>query len=127
MDSGHLILLLATLLIVMLVFYVSAAAVARDWSAGAEYIFRIFIVSLIAVFVVPMVSQLGGEYVVYDLMLLLSFVVLVAVVRFVLIEDLAVSDDWLAAMIVSLIGVSLIFLVDIVSGELFDVNLPTMF
>ena len=126
MNIEHLLLLLATVLIVFVVFYASAAFVARDWSVSPEYLFRILIVSLVAAFVVPFVSELGGEYGISDLMLLLSFVVLVVVVRYVMIENLAVSDDWLASMIVSLIGVSLIFVVNELSGQLFDVRLPTI-
>ena len=126
MNIEHLLLLLATFLIVFVVFYASAAFVARDWSVSPEYLFRILIVSLVAAFVVPFVSELGGEHGISDLMLLLSFVVLVVVVRYVMIENLAVSDDWLASMIVSLIGVSLIFVVNELSGQLFDVRLPTI-
>lgn len=127
MNTEHLLLLLVTILIVFVVFYVSAAVVSRDWSVSPEYLFRILVVSLVAAFVVPFVSELGNEYGISDLMLLLSFVVLVVVVRYVMIENLAVSDDWLASMIVSLIGVALIFVVDEVSGQLFDIRLPTIF
>jgi hypothetical protein len=50
----------------------------------------------------------------------------VVVVRFILVEELAVSDDWLASMIVSLIGVTLIFMIDALMDALFDLSLPSI-
>jgi len=39
------------------------------------------------------------------------------------IDELSVSDDWLAAIVVSLIGVVLIYIVDEVAQRLGDISL----
>ncbi len=126
MDAVELGLLLVAVMVVLLVFYASAAVVAQDWSAGPEHFLRLLIVTLVFVFVVTAVSNMSREHVFSDLMLLLSFVILVVVVRFVLVEELAVSDDWLASMIVSLIGVTLIFMIDALMDALLDLSLPSI-
>ena len=126
MDAVELALLLVAVMIVLLVFYASAAVVSQDWSASPEHLLRLLVVSLVFVFVVSAVSNMSREQVFSDLLLLLSFVVLVVVVRFILVEELAVSDDWLASMIVSLIGVTLIFMIDALMDALFDLTLPSI-
>lgn len=126
MDAVELALLLVAVMIVLLVFYASAAVVSQDWSASPEHLLRLLVVSLVFVFVVSAVSNMSREQVFSDLLLLLSFVVLVVVVRFILVEELAVSDDWLASMIVSLVGVTLIFMIDALMDALFDLSLPSI-
>ncbi len=126
MDVMWFVLLCIAVLVVMLVFYLSAAIVSQDWAAAPPYILRILIVSLVFVFIVPVVSDLGREQGLSDFMLLLSFVFLVVVVRFVMVEELAVHDDWLASMVISLIGVGLILVIEEVSNRLFDIGLPSI-
>lgn len=125
-DIVDIILICVTILIVIFVFYVSAAIVAQDWSATSTYALRIFVVSLVFVFVVPIVSDFGRDQELSNLMLLLSFVFLVALVRFVMVEELAVPDDWLASMVISFMGVAMIFLIEVLSDRIFDLGLPSV-
>ncbi len=126
MDATEILLLIVTVVLVLVVFYASAAIVSQDWSVTPEHILRLLVVSLVFVFVVSVVSNMGREHGLSDLMLLLSFVVLVVVVRFALVEELAVTDDWLASLVVSLIGVTLIFVMDAAADALFNLSLPSI-
>jgi len=126
MNASDIILLCVTILIVIVVFYMSAAIVAQDWAMTPPYFLRLLVVSLVFAFVVPMVSDLGRDQGLANLMLLLSFVFLIVVVRFVMVEELAVPDDWLASIVISLIGVSLIFVIEALSDHLFDLGLPSV-
>jgi hypothetical protein len=126
MDATELLLLCLTIAIVLLIFYASAAVVSQEWSASPEYLLRLVVVSLVFVFVVSTISNMGREHGLSDLMLLLSFVVLIVVVKFVLVEELAVSDDWFASLVVSLIGVTLIFVINALAEALFDQGLPSI-
>ena len=126
MDVTDIILLCATILIVMLIFYISAAIVAQDWSATPSYAMRILVVALVFVFVVPLVIELGKGHDLSGLMVLLSFVFLVVLGRFIMVEELAVPDDWLAAMVISLMGVVMIFVIVALSEELLDLGLPSV-
>lgn len=122
----ELVLLFVTIILVLFVFYASAAIVSQDWSASPEHLLRLLVVSLVFVFVVSTVSDIGNERGLSDLMLLLSFVVLIVVVRFILVEGLAVADDWLASIVISLMGVTLIFVMDALADALFDLSLPSI-
>jgi hypothetical protein len=123
MDLEVLALLLLAILLASLIFYVSGALVGQDWSASGSQILRILVVALVAVFVIPIFRDVAGDYGAGDLGLLFAFVVLVIVVRFVLVEEMTVSDEWLAAIVLSLIAVVMIYIVDEVSRSLFEVGL----
>lgn len=122
MDLEVLALLLLAILLASVIFYVSGALVGQDWSVSGSQILRILIVALVAVFVIPIFRNVAGELGAEELGLLFAFVVLVIVVRYVLVEEMTVSDEWLAAIVVSVIAVVMVYIVDEVSKSLFDVG-----
>lgn len=127
MDLGQLLLLLVTILLVALLFYISGAMVGQEWSISGSYALRVLIVSVIAVVVIPLFKDAASGFDLGDLGLLFAFVLLVIAVRFIMIEELTVSDEWLAAIVVSLIGVVLIYMVDAVARHLVHVRLLSLF
>jgi hypothetical protein len=110
-----------------LILYVSGAIVSRDWSATGTYILRILVVAIVAVIVIPVFRDAAGEFDLGDLGLLLAFVLLVIAIRFLIVDELTVSDEWLASIVIALIAVILIYAVDRVADELFDVRLLALF
>lgn len=127
MNLGALILLIVAIVLVAIIFYISGAIVSRDWSASGSLMLRIVIVSLIAIFIVPSAMSAASSIGAGDLGLLVGFIILVVVVRYTLIEELAVSEEWGAAIVVSLIAVVLIYVVDAVSRALLDLHLLEVF
>jgi len=127
MNLEALILLIAVIVLVALIFYVSGALVSQDWSASGSLILRILVVTLVAVFVIPVFRDAAASIDIGDLGLLFAFVLLVVVVRFVLVEELAVAEEWLASIVISLIAVVLIYIVDEASRALFDLRLLEIF
>lgn len=126
MDLTDVILLCTTILIVIFIFYISAAIVAQDWSVTPSYILRVLAVSLIFVFIVPMVSDFSSDQELSGLMVLLSFMFLMVLVRFVMVEELAVADDWLASIVISFIGVTMIFIIEVLSDQLLNLELQSV-
>jgi hypothetical protein len=127
MNLEALILLIAAIVLVAVIFYVSGALVSQDWSASGSLILRILVVSLVAVFIIPAFRDAAASIDVGDLGLLVAFVLLVVVVRFILVEELAVAEEWLASIVISLIAVVLIYIVDEASRALFDLRLLEIF
>jgi len=127
MNLEALIMLIVVIVLVALIFYVSGALVSQDWSTSGSLILRILVVTLIAVFVIPLFRNAASSIDVGDLGLLLAFVILVVVVRYVLVEELAVAEEWLASIVISLIAVVLIYIVDAVSRALLDLRLLEIF
>lgn|SRR5512136_2310772 len=122
MTLEQLALLLLTIILVALIFYASGALVSRDWGCSGAYALRLGVVSVIAVIVIPIFRNAAGDLHLGELGLLLAFVFLIVLVRFVLVDELTVSDDWLAAIVISLLGVIMIYAVDEVARSVFDIR-----
>jgi len=84
-------------------------------------------VSLIAVVLIPIFRDAAENLNIGELGLLFAFVLLIVVVRFILVDELTVSDDWLAAIVISLLGVVLIYAVDEVAHSLFNIRIISLF
>lgn len=127
MTIDQMVLLLVTIALVALIFFASGALVSRDWSCSGTYALRLVFVSLIAVVLIPIFRDAAGNLNIGELGLLFAFVLLIVVVRFVLVDELTVTDDWLAAIVISLLGVMLIYAMDEVAHSLFDVRVISLF
>ncbi|MCJ7463994.1 MAG: hypothetical protein MUO81_04555 [Thermoplasmata archaeon] len=127
MDLGQLILLIIAIALVSVIFYISGAIVGGDWVVQAPYVLRIVIVSIFAVVAIPVFRNAMGEFDLGDLGLLFAFVLLILAVRFILVIELTVSDEWLASIVISLIGVVLIYIVDEVAMHLADIQMLSLF
>lgn len=127
MSIEQFILLLVSMALVALIFYVSSALVSSDWSADGSFVLRLLLVSVVAVLVIPFVRDVFHELGVVELGLLFAFVMLIFLVRYVLVEELPVSDDWLASIVISLIGVVLIYVVQELADRFFNTAMLSVF
>ncbi len=127
MNFEEFALLLIAILLAAGIFYISGAIVGQDWSASGTYILRILLVSVIAVVVIPVFGDAADSFHLQNLGLLFAFVLLIIVIRFVLVDELTVHDDWLASIVIALIGVVLIYVVDVLANDYFDTSLLSIF
>lgn len=127
MQMEQLILLFVALVLVTVIFYVSGALVGRDWTLTGGYLVRLLLVALLAVFVIPIFRSATNTFELGEIGLLLAFVILIIAVRYLMIDELSVSEEWLASIVVSIVGVLLIYAVDAVADWLFDIRLLELF
>jgi hypothetical protein len=127
MDLGQFVLLIIAIALVSIIFYISGAIVSGDWVVEVPYVLRIVIVSIFAVVAIPVFRNAMGEFDLGDLGLLFAFVLLILAVRFIMVIELTVSDEWLASLVISLIGVVLIYIVDEVAMHLADIQMLSLF
>jgi hypothetical protein len=118
MTLEELLVIVIAIILVTLVFYVSGAIVSQDWSITAPYLLRILVVAILVVFVIPAFREAASGFDLGELGVLLAFVLLIIAVRFVVIEELTVSDDWLAAIVVSFLAVVLFYLIEAIARTL---------
>jgi len=122
-----LLMLIVALVLVFVIFYISGAIVGQDWSLPAPYLVRVVAVAIVAVVAIPLLRSGAEQLQLGELGVLLAFVILIIVVRFLMVEELAVSDEWLASIAISLVGVVLIYIVDALSQAVFDVRILALF
>lgn len=127
MSLEELALLLIAILLTAVIFYISGAIVGQDWSASGTYILRILLVSVIAVVVIPVFRDAANQFDIGEIGLLFAFVLLIIVIRFVLVDELTVNDDWLASMVIALIGVVLIYIVAELARRISHIDLLSIF
>jgi hypothetical protein len=127
MSIVEIALLVATIVLVALIFYIAGALVSREWSVNASYVLRLLVVSLVAVFVIPVFGDATNQLHLAELGLLLAFVLLIFLIRFILVDELVVTDDWLASIVIALIGVVLIYIIDEAARQLFDIHVLAFF
>ncbi len=118
MSLEELLLIIVAIVLVTLIFYVSGAIVSQDWSITAPYALRMIVVAILAVLVIPVFRDAASQFDLGDLGVLLAFVLLIVAVRFIVIEELSVSDDWLAAIVVSFLAVIIFYVVEAVARAL---------
>ncbi len=121
------LMLIVALVLVFVIFYISGAIVGQDWSLPAPYLVRVIAVAIVAVVAIPLLRSGAEQLQLGELGVLLAFVILIIVVRFLMVEELAVSDEWLASIAISLVGVVLIYVVDALSQAVFDVRILALF
>jgi hypothetical protein len=127
MSLEELALLLIAILLAAVIFYISGAIVGQDWSASGAYILRVLLVSVIAVVVIPVFRDAANQFDLGELGLLFAFVLLIIVIRFVLVDELTVNDDWLASIVIALIGVVLIYIVAELASRYSHIALLSLF
>ena len=127
MSFEELALLLIAILLAAVIFYISGAIVGQDWSASGTYILRVLLVSVIAVVVIPVFRETANQFDLQELGLLFAFVLLIIVIRFVLVDELTVNDDWLASIVIALIGVVLIYIVAELASRYSHIALLSIF
>lgn len=127
MNIEQLLMLIVALVLVFVIFYISGAIVGQDWSLPAPYLVRVIAVAIVAVVAIPLLRSGAEQLQLGELGVLLAFVILIIVVRFLMVEELAVSDEWLASIAISLVGVVLIYVVDALSQAVFDVRILALF
>jgi hypothetical protein len=127
MSLEELALLLIAILLAAVIFYISGAIVGQDWSASGTYILRVLLVSVIAVVVIPVFRDAANQFDLGELGLLFAFVLLIIVIRFVLVDELTVNDDWLASIVIALIGVVLIYIVAELASHYSHIALLSIF
>jgi len=127
LNIEQLLMLIVALVLVFVIFYISGAIVGQDWSLPAPYLVRVVAVAIVAVVAIPLLRSGAEQLQLGELGVLLAFVILIIVVRFLMVEELAVSDEWLASIAISLVGVVLIYIVDALSQAVFDVRILALF
>ena len=126
MSLQELLLIIVAIALVALILYVSGAVVSRDWQMTGAYALRILVVAILAVIVIPVFREAAGEFDLGDLGALFAFVILIVAVRFLVVDELTVSDDWLASIVISFLAVVLFYVVEVVART-FDVGMISLF
>ena len=110
-----LVLFAVKILIVMAILYIAVRLVTKEEVITGSYAIRLLILAVIAIFLVPLLrvafSKMDTNL---DLIgVLIAFAIFTVLVRYILVPEVSLGDEWVEAVIISLLTIVLIFLLNI--------------
>ncbi len=111
MDIVSVVLFIVTVLIVMLFLYIATRLVTREAVVAASYALRLFITAAMAVVIVPLLAGLLTDAVIG---ILVAFLALMIVVRFLIISEASLGDEWLESFIVTFLIILFVYIFNLV-------------
>lgn len=119
MEIVSVVLFIVTVLIVMLFLYIATRLVTREEVVTASYALRLFITALLAVVIVPLLAGLLTDAVIG---ILVAFLALMIVVRFLIISEASLGDEWLESFIVTFLIILFVYIFNLVLVEVLGVS-----
>lgn len=107
-------LFILSILIVMLFLYIATRLVTREEVLTANYALRLFLTAILAVVVVPLFA---GLVTVAVIGILVAFLVLMLVVRFLIISEASLGEEWLESFVVTFLIILFVYLFNLVLRE----------
>ncbi|MFQ5909455.1 MAG: hypothetical protein ACE5IJ_01890 [Thermoplasmata archaeon] len=118
-DVVSIVLFIVTILIVMLFLYIATRIVTREEVLTADYALRLLITAVLAVVIVPILAGLAGDPV---LGILVAFLALMIVVRYLIISEASLGDEWLESFIVTFLIILFVYLFNVVLKDVLDIS-----
>jgi hypothetical protein len=119
LDIVSVILFVVTVLIVMLFLYIATRLVTREEVVTASYALRLFITAVMAVVIVPLLAGLLTDAVIG---ILVAFLALMIVVRFLIISEASLGDEWLESFIVTFLIILFVYIFNLVLVKVIGIS-----
>jgi len=119
LDIVSVILFVVTVLVVMLFLYIATRLVTREEVLTASYALRLFITAVMAVVIVPLLAGLLTDAVIG---ILVAFLALMIVVRFLIISEASLGDEWLESFIVTFLIILFVYIFNLVLVKVIGVS-----
>ncbi len=119
LDIVSVVLFIATVLLVMLFLYIATRLVTREEVLTANYALRLFITAFLAVVIVPLLAGLLTDAVIG---ILIAFLALMIVVRFLIISEASLGDEWLESFIVTFLIILFVYIFNLVLVQVLDIS-----
>jgi len=123
LDIGEILLVIIMLIVLTLVIYIAAGISTSDWDVPIGIWLRFFLTAACATVLIPLL-QIGASWVgTGDLGLLIAFIIIMLLVRFIVMSELTVVDEWMATVMTSTLVVIILYVIERLADLLFDVRL----
>ncbi|MCK4366415.1 MAG: hypothetical protein KAU99_03295 [Thermoplasmata archaeon] len=119
LDIVSVVLFIATVLLVMLFLYIATRLVTREEVLTANYALRLFITAFLAVVIVPLLAGLLTDAVIG---ILIAFLALMIVVRFLIISEASLGDEWLESFIVTFLIILFVYIFNLVLVQVLGIS-----
>ena len=123
MELGEILLIIILLIVLTFIIYIAAGISTSDWDVPIGIWLRFFLIAVCATFLIPIFQAGAGLIGAGDLGLLIAFILIMLLIRFIVMTELTVADEWLATVFSSTLVVIILYVIDKLAFALFEVRL----
>jgi hypothetical protein len=110
LDLIGIVVFIITLLLVMLIIYVATRLITKEEVASVPYMSRVLLMALVIVILIPLLTSFFGSFIGLGgpgglLAVIISFLAVVVIMRYVVISEASLRDEWLEAFAVTILCV----------------------
>jgi len=120
LDFWDIILIIIMLVLLTLALYIAAGIASGDWSHSGGTWLRLILVAGIAAILIPVFQSLANAVSAGDLGLLIAFIIIMLLVRWLIVPELTVGDDWMATIFASFLTVFALYVIERLAFWLFN-------
>lgn len=118
------IFLLFEIVVVMIILYIATRIVTKEEVVSAAYALRLFITSILAVVIVPLLEgMLQSQFGLGIIGVIIAFFILVLIIRYIIISEASLGEEVTESILIALITVIAIYIINWVGATLLDVNI----
>ncbi len=115
LADASIVLFVVKLLVLTAVLYLVVWVVTRESVLRAAYVVRLLVMAAVALLVIPAFQALLADYGVagMGLGILIPFLLLVVLMRYVIVPEVTLRNEWVEAVVISLCLVAVILLMNL--------------
>ena len=119
----EIVLIIIMLIVITLVLYGAAGLVSGDWDHPAGTWLRFILVAGISAILIPALQAGAGWLGMGDLGLMIAFIVIMFLVKWLIVPELTVGDEWMTTIFTAFLAVFVLYIIEKVVSALFDFQL----
>jgi uncharacterized protein YggT (Ycf19 family) len=119
MDIWDIVLIIIILVMLTIILYVAAGLVSGDWDHSASTWLRFILVAGIAAILIPILQAGANAIGVGDLSLMISFIVIMFLVKWLIVPELTVGDEWMTTIFTAFLAIFVLYFVERIAATFF--------
>ena len=126
MSTEQAVLMLVTVIIVMLLLYLATRLITATQDVDANYFFRLLIVAIIAVVVVPILGTIGSAIGVPEISPVIAFIAMLYTVNYLIVNEVGGVDEWQESIWITFFTLLFLYLLSAALDYLADIRLTLL-
>jgi hypothetical protein len=126
MSTEQAILMLVTIFIVMLLLYLATRLITATQDLDVNYFFRLLMVSVVAVVVVPILGTIGNAIGVPEISPVIAFIALLYVVKYLIVNEVGGVDEWQESIWITFFTLLFLYLLSAALDYMADIRLTLL-
>jgi len=111
------------LIVLTFVIFLASGLSTGDWDVPSNIWLRFILIAAISTVLIPILQSMADWAGARDLALMVAFMIILLLMRYLVMVELTVADEWMAAIFATFLVVLILFVIEKVAFALFNVDL----